>query len=166
MIDIPVPKIAEILRPQAWHIYRLSDGVFTGDRYSGPARALDDNTPEGCGAYGAPASLQTHRWRVDVLTGDLVEYVPPQPADDTMRTWSWDAQQWRWVAAPTAAALAGQARARRNQLLAATDWVALRSMGAGEPVPVAWRQYRQALRNLPNQPGFPESIAWPQAPEA
>jgi hypothetical protein len=29
----------------------------------------------------------------------------------------------------------------------------------------AWAVYRQALRDLPEQPGFPEAIAWPDAPE-
>lgn len=27
-----------------------------------------------------------------------------------------------------------------------------------------WRQYRQALRDIPNQPGFPDSVVWPTEP--
>lgn len=27
-----------------------------------------------------------------------------------------------------------------------------------------WRKYRQALRDVPQQPGFPESITWPTIP--
>ena len=29
----------------------------------------------------------------------------------------------------------------------------------------AWRDYRQALLDVPQQPGFPHEIAWPVAPE-
>ncbi|MEK6315190.1 MAG: phage tail assembly chaperone [Burkholderia gladioli] len=30
----------------------------------------------------------------------------------------------------------------------------------------AWRTYRQQLRDLPNQPGFPMSINWPEFPDS
>ncbi|MCW2479188.1 tail fiber assembly protein [Candidatus Symbiopectobacterium sp. NZEC135] len=29
----------------------------------------------------------------------------------------------------------------------------------------AWARYRQALREIPEQKGFPEKIAWPEKPE-
>ena len=28
-----------------------------------------------------------------------------------------------------------------------------------------WAKYRQALRDIPNQPGFPFEIEWPKKPE-
>ena len=34
----------------------------------------------------------------------------------------------------------------------------------GEALIGEWAQYRQALRNLPEQDGFPFSIVWPSAP--
>ncbi len=30
----------------------------------------------------------------------------------------------------------------------------------------AWREYRQALLDVPQQPGFPETILWPEKPLA
>ena len=30
----------------------------------------------------------------------------------------------------------------------------------------AWKEYRQALRDLPQQPGFPFDIEWPEMPRA
>lgn len=29
-----------------------------------------------------------------------------------------------------------------------------------------WREYRQSLRDIPNQPGFPDSVIWPTKPGA
>lgn len=63
---------------------------------------------------------------------------------------------------PTAEELAAQARAQRDQLLASTDWTQL------PDVPQAtrdlWAAYRQALRDVPEQSGFPTNVVWPVSP--
>ena len=52
-------------------------------------------------------------------------------------------------------------RNKRNQLLAATDWTQV----ADAPVDqTAWATYRQSLRALPEQAGFPNTVTWPTAP--
>ena len=51
-------------------------------------------------------------------------------------------------------------RAKRDQLLAQTDWVAARAYERGEPVPQNYVVYRQALRDITNQPN-PFNITWP-----
>lgn len=56
------------------------------------------------------------------------------------------------------------ARNRRNQLLNESDWVGLRAADLNEAVPMNWFEYRQALRDVPDQKGFPENINWPQKP--
>lgn len=62
---------------------------------------------------------------------------------------------------PTTEQLASEARVKRNVLLSASDWTQV----ADAPVDkVAWAAYRQALRNLTNQAGFPSSINWPVEP--
>jgi hypothetical protein len=35
----------------------------------------------------------------------------------------------------------------------------------GEELKEAWRQFRRALKDINEQPGFPRDIVWPQAPE-
>lgn len=63
-----------------------------------------------------------------------------------------------------AAQLEFNARRQRGVLLAASDWVTLRALDTGTPVPLAWRQYRQFLRDAPSQSGWPRSVEWPTAP--
>jgi hypothetical protein len=59
-------------------------------------------------------------------------------------------------------ALAEAARAQRNVLLQQSDWTQV----ADAPVDqAAWATYRQALRDITAQAGFPETINWPVAPE-
>lgn len=56
---------------------------------------------------------------------------------------------------------AAACRAERNQRLAASDWMVIRSIETGEPLPSEVIRYRQALRDVPQQPGFPDTIKWP-----
>ena len=59
--------------------------------------------------------------------------------------------------------LADAARAERDRLLAACDWTQVQDA----PVDAsAWAAYRQALRDVPAQVGFPEAVEWPVAPDA
>jgi len=61
------------------------------------------------------------------------------------------------ISAPTAK----KVRIKRNQLLIESDWTQV----ADAPVDAAaWATYRQALRDIPQQAGFPENITWPEAP--
>jgi len=58
-------------------------------------------------------------------------------------------------------AKASEIRAQRNALLAACDWTQL----ADAPVDSAlWAAYRQTLRDVPSQAGFPWQVDWPVAP--
>ena len=58
-------------------------------------------------------------------------------------------------------ALATEARSKRNTLLAESDWTQV----ADAPVDqAAWATYRQALRDITAQDGFPEAIDWPAVP--
>jgi hypothetical protein len=54
------------------------------------------------------------------------------------------------------------AKAKRNRLLMNSDWTQL------PDVPIdtkeVWAAYRQALRDVTDQPGFPFNIVWPVAP--
>ena len=52
-------------------------------------------------------------------------------------------------------------RQLRNQLLAETDWTASSDVTMSD----AMRTYRQALRDVPAQSGFPVDITWPERPE-
>ena len=72
--------------------------------------------------------------------------------------WDWSAGAWVVDSARAAEAV----RARRDALLAGSDWTQGRDIP--ESVAARWAPYRQALRDLPEQAGFPLDVAWPQAP--
>jgi hypothetical protein len=59
------------------------------------------------------------------------------------------------------AALEATERATRDDLLKATDHYGLSDVTMSE----AMTTYRQALRDVPQQEGFPQTITWPTKPE-
>jgi hypothetical protein len=100
---------------------------------------------------------------------DGVELTPKTyPAADTvyeevdvdeveLRTHKWlksryDSEEWTTL------------RVKRDELLAETDWVVVKSQEAGEAVPAAWTTYRQALRDLPSNTSDPANPVWPTKP--
>ncbi len=52
----------------------------------------------------------------------------------------------------------------RGQLLRASDYTQTLDYPCTDAERDAWRDYRQALRDLPDQPGWPEDFAWPKVP--
>lgn len=77
--------------------------------------------------------------------------------------WLWDGETLTPPPEPqkTADELQAEVRATRNQLLTASDWTQV------EDAPVdkaAWSAYRQSLRDIPQQSGFPTTVVWPTQP--
>ena len=66
-------------------------------------------------------------------------------------------------------------RIERNKRLAECDWIVTKNVEYGQNISIPWRNYRQALRDLPNITYKPEldefgylkmdSVAWPTPPE-
>ncbi len=56
-------------------------------------------------------------------------------------------------------------RAERDKLIASCDWMAIKAFEAGTGVATEWATYRQALRDVSAQEGFPNDITWPEKPE-
>lgn len=54
-----------------------------------------------------------------------------------------------------------QVRQQRNALLVACDWTQLPDAPVDQ---TAWAAYRQALRDVTDQEGFPANVIWPVPP--
>ena len=56
------------------------------------------------------------------------------------------------------------ARRLRADLLSGSDWTVGNDSPLTTEKQAEWKSYRQALRDVTSQPGFPETIAWPTRP--
>jgi len=87
--------------------------------------------------------------------------------DPVLENGQW-VQHWDIVQASTEAQQqryeyeSGEVRNQRNQLLTQSDWTQGRDIP--EQVSMVWQPYRQALRDITAQSGFPFDITWPAAP--
>ena len=70
-----------------------------------------------------------------------------------------DAEEAAWVNGANDRA-AVRVRAERDAKLAACDWMANSDVTMSDE----WRTYRQALRDVPAQSGFPTNVTWPIKP--
>jgi hypothetical protein len=59
-----------------------------------------------------------------------------------------------------------EAMTRRHMLLAQSDWTQLpdAQLALDNEEKKQWLQYRQALRDITAQPGWPAKVAWPKMP--
>lgn len=142
-------------------IYRLSDGAI---------RTGQDHHPElqvrpGEALLPDPALVTNPRLQ-RVVNGEVVDWQPPAPPADEWQTWSWSATLGTWVSVPTTAGLARDVRAERNRRADAWNGVVARAYRLSEPIPADVATYLQALADVPQQAGFPETIVWPEEPAA
>lgn len=57
---------------------------------------------------------------------------------------------------------AARVRSERDQKLKDTDWMGMSDV----TMSTEWATYRQALRDVPAQEGFPHTVTWPEEPGA
>ena len=56
-------------------------------------------------------------------------------------------------------------RQTRDDKLKETDWIVIKNLELNANIPGVWEVYRQALRDVPTQAGFPWTITWPVEPQ-
>ena len=113
--------------------------------------------------YGVVSVVNELRPSYDEKTQTLVEGSPVLNAGVWRQTWNVSSLSAELIATKLALREHTQ-RTRRDQELDSCDWVVTMHKELGTEIPSAWLTYRQALRDLPAQAGFPDSITWPTKP--
>jgi hypothetical protein len=98
-----------------------------------------------------------------IYNGTDVVPLPPKPA--LYMVFDFDSEQW--VDPRTPETQWPVVRAERNRLLQESDWTDTYSAPTrlGQELYDAWQVYRQALRDITDQPD-PFNIAWPTPPDS
>ena len=96
----------------------------------------------------------------DQRTHRVVELLPVEQDKTWVQVWDLvelTAKEQAELAKQTA----DDVRAERNQKLADCDWTQLADSVVDK---AAWATYRQALRDITSQAGFPWEVVWPEQP--
>ena len=83
---------------------------------------------------------------VEMTDVKISEHNARQPSDAKLLSHKWES-----------------VRARRDNLLAQSDWIVTKALETGVAVPDDWKIYRQALRDVPLQSDV-DNISWPTLP--
>jgi hypothetical protein len=100
-------------------------------------------------------------WKPHTSTQKLVS-VAPYIENNQVFTVAVEDKTQEEIAAATASK-AAQVRKQRDQLLAQSDWMVIRAAETGVAMSADWAAYRQALRDISAQAGFPD-VALPNDP--
>lgn len=122
-----------------------------------------------CSSEMASVQVQAGEFAIDgIFDGndfyiDVVEMIavskPKRPSGNVL--FDINSKSWEPVIS-TPAQLAEIALMQRFQLLSHCDWSQLPDVP--EATQLLWREYRQALRDITLQTGYPQKISWPALP--
>jgi Phage tail assembly chaperone protein len=110
--------------------------------------------PESC----AQLNLQPGQAHREVMTGEVID-----PATQRMNS---DGSTAVLEPVEDLGELFAQIRARRNAKLIATDWRIAADSPLSDEQQVAWRAYRQELRDLMSAITDPKNVSWPIRPDS
>jgi len=128
-----------------------SNGRFTGFVDSQSQEVLDMNTPEGSVFVDGNYDINYY------LDQGVVVKQPEQPSTLHM----FDFQTKTWIFSSSAI------KGKRASLLEQSDWTDTLSSKTrlGDNLYSQWQVYRQALRDIPQQSGYPQNVVWPTPPQ-
>jgi len=106
--------------------------------------SIDSTRPETLNLQIGEMLSPRHDGDIGWILTDSGDWINPNPLDPR------DQGEW--------------ARHIRNRMLQKSDQYMMLDFPITDAEREQWRTYRQNLRDLPNQPGFPDSITWPVKP--
>ena len=101
-----------------------------------------------------PPELISERYFYD---GSEFQRIPDKPSEEYV----FDRKEKAWYISMDLAAMV--VRSKRDVLLAACDWT--QTADQPEATKLKWQPYRQELRDITSQAGFPLEIVWPELPQ-
>lgn len=123
-------------------IYKPLEEDFIIEKYGSKS---PNNSPNTLSKYSELAQWCNKNNAMIVDQGDYYEAVP--------------------VPEPTEQELASMVRSQRDSKLSATDYLVVPDYPISTEDLEAVKVYRQALRDIPEQSGFPKNVQWPSEPQ-
>lgn len=96
-------------------------------------------------------------------TKNVTEVDPVKTGDAWVQTWQVTDASQEEIEQRTESQ-ATSVRYERDQKLAECDWLVIKAYETNSNIPAVWELYRQALRDVPQQEGFPWAVVWPEKP--
>ena len=125
-------------------IVQNKDNKVKGQCSASDLESVNASTPDECTFY-QDVHIDNNRLKYAFFDGSKVTYTKTT-AENLNET------QWRTL------------RAHRNELLLGSDWTQANDAPLTDAKKQAWREYREALRNLPSNTSDPSKVVFPKSP--
>ena len=114
------------------------------------------NLPTGCSVFdGLIDGLDFY------IINNIAIKIPEKPSE--FHEFNFVTKQW--VNTKTLEIESQIVKDKRNVLLQQSDWTQITNNPLSSEVQQQWATYRQQLRDITNQSGYPNSVIWPTKPE-
>jgi len=129
-------------------IYNIADGSIVSN-FMGTLESLDLNYNHSFQGF-IEGTFSSEDYTIDTATKSPVAIVKPNTPTVSLTE-----------------RFAAGVRNKRNRLLAESDWTDTLSAKSrlGDDLYNQWQTYRQALRDIPTQSGYPFNVVWPTPPQ-
>ena len=97
-------------------------------------------------------------WNTHYVRNGQVFAMPTKP--DGEHAFNYETRAWQQDAQKQG----NEIKILRNALLTASDWTQIPNSPLSTEKQAAWATYRQELRDIPAQSGYPYNVVWPVAP--
>jgi hypothetical protein len=99
---------------------------------------------------------------IEQPNGILLDFeIPEQPSSEYK--FNYNTRQWVKVVDENQAII--QVNIKRSKLLFSSDWTQIPNNPLTAEQQSAWATYRQELRDIPQQSGYPFNVIWPTSPQ-
>lgn len=141
-------------------IYDINTGMINSIYMYHPNRVLGLSSNEKVLVSEQPVTLNNY---IDLNTLDILDKGTP-PSSTSI--FNYTTNSWQELVDPNKKKLS-DLRYKRNSLLQGSDWTDTLSAKTrlGDQLYEDWQTYRQALRDITNQPGYPDNVVWPTPPQ-
>jgi hypothetical protein len=70
-----------------------------------------------------------------------------------------------WFNARSVSQQTAYVKNKRDIYLSESDWTVVKAIDTNTPIPTEWQTYRQELRDISQQSGYPFNVVWPTPPQ-
>jgi len=148
--------------PYGWGQF-VADNPYTNYGQNTDFVTLFPSTTLGQEGYTLVAVTQVTQPTIDPITQDIAEGTPVLENGVWTQVWNVTQASSEEVAQRNENQ-ASYVRKQRNTKLTACDWTQAPDNPMASATKTAWATYRQALRDLPKESGFPWTFDWPTDP--
>jgi len=139
-----------------FYVYQLSNGQIISSGSCQESNISKQNIPDG---HALQITKDYVNWSDFYVYNNTLISIPEKP--NQYSVFNYTTKQWEVDSAQLILLI----KRKRNSLLLSSDWTQLPNNPLSLEVQTLWATYRQQLRDITLQSGYPTNVVWPDLPQ-